>query len=108
MRHTGLEFGEDMTEFHDILKGSRRYKVNNEEVFEKAITFWNKVIQDLKEGNFTHYKMPYKLQKTSKRIPHLSSDSKEPAILIFQTGDADSKDVAEKKRTQGGALPGII
>jgi hypothetical protein len=98
MRHTGLEFGEDMTQFHDIFKGNRRYRVNNEEVFEKAITFWNKVIQDLKEGSFTHYKMPYKLQKTSKRIPRLSSDSKEAAIVIFQTGDADSKDVADKKR----------
>jgi hypothetical protein len=100
MRHTGLEFGEDMMQFHDILKGNRRYAVNNEEVFEKAITFWNKVIQDLKEGSFTHYKIPYKLQKTSKRIARfqLPSDSKAPVIVVLQTGDTDSKDLADKKR----------
>jgi hypothetical protein len=92
LRLSGVQFGEDMTEYRNIVKGSRRYDVTEVNALEVIEKFFKGILTDFEDDQFTHYKIPFKYQKTSQRIP--PPDSKEErkhiTILHLRSANIDS------------------
>jgi hypothetical protein len=92
LRLSGVQFGEDMLEYRNLVKGNRRYDINESNSMEVIEKFFDGVLTDFEENRFTHYKIPFKFQKTSQRIPPAESkdDKKETLILILRSANIDS------------------
>ena len=83
-----------MLEYKEITKGTRRYDVDDDEVLNKVRSFFEDVLYDFENKSFTHYKIPHKFQKTSKRV---RSDGKRQ-ILVLLGGTVETKQVADEAR----------
>ena len=68
MYQAGIQFGDEMGEFKEIVKGTRRYQITDDTLLEKATLFFKGLLQSLKDGSFRHYNIPHRIQKTSKRV----------------------------------------
>jgi hypothetical protein len=92
LRISGVQFGEDMMEYKDIVKGDRRYDVNQEETLEATLAFFNGVLDTFEQNTFNHYKIPYKIQKTSQRIrpPASKEERKQQRILVLRSSNVES------------------
>ena len=93
MYQAGIQFGDEMREFKEIVKGSRRYEINDEKLLEKASTFFKGLIQSLKDGTFKHYEIPHRMQKTSKRVP--ASEMKHHEMKVLFSQNVETKIIAE-------------
>ena len=94
LRVAGVQFGEEMIEYKEIIKGSRRYEVKDTVVLEKVRGFFTDVLYSFEHGSFTHYKIPHKFQKTSKRV---RKEGKQ-LILVLLGGTVETKETAEASR----------
>jgi hypothetical protein len=92
LRVAGVQFGEDMTEYRDIVKGDRRYDVSEEETLEVTTTFFNGILDSFEQQTFTHYKIPFKFQKSSQRIRPAESkeERKQTQILVLRSANVES------------------
>jgi hypothetical protein len=92
LRISGVQFGEDMMEYRDIMKGDRRYDVSQEETLEVTARFFNELLDSFEQKNFTHYKIPYKIQKSSQRIrpPESKQERKEFRVIVLRSANVDS------------------
>jgi len=96
MYQAGIQFGDEMGEFKEIVKGTRRYQITDDTLLEKATLFFKGLIQSLNDGSFTHYTIPHRVQKTSKRVPRAEMkrhDMKEIVVLFSQ--NVETKIIAE-------------
>ena len=101
MYQAGIQFGDEMGEFKEIVKGTRRYQITDDTLLEKATLFFKGLIQSLNDGSFTHYTIPHRVQKTSKRVPRAEMkrhDMKEIVVLFSQ--NVDTKIIAETHTLQ--------
>jgi hypothetical protein len=84
LRLSGVQFGEDMMEYRNIVKGSRRYDVSEVNALEVIQKFFDGLLTEFEENKFTHYKIPFKFQKTSQRIPPPESKEERKQTLVLQ------------------------
>ena len=88
LRISGVQFGEDMMEYKDIVKGNRRYDVSKDETLAVVRNFFTGILNEFDAKTFQHYKIPHKFQKKSQRIPPpYPNDSN---ILILLSANVDS------------------
>jgi hypothetical protein len=98
LRTAGVQFGEDMYEYREITKGTRRYNADDEKTLNIIRTFMTKLIDSFEDGTFTHYAIPHKFQSRSKRI-RIEQKKGPQQILVLQSGNVDKKVIAEGTRT---------
>jgi hypothetical protein len=98
LRTAGVQFGEDMYEYREITKGTRRYDADDDETLDTIRTFMTDLVTSFEEGKFTHYAIPHKFQSRSKRI-RTEKKGEKKAILVLQSGNVEKKVIAEGTRT---------
>jgi hypothetical protein len=95
LRLTGVQFGEDMTEYKNIVKGSRRYDVKDTVVLDRVRTYMTNLLNSFENNTFQHYAIPHKFQKTSKRIrPKATAAEREATsilVLLSHNVEKESK-----------------
>ena len=96
LRLTGVQFGEDMTEYKDIVKGSRRYDIKDETVLDGVRRFLTELLND----TYQHYVIPHKFQKKSKRIRPAESkaERKATSILILKSQNLEKATTSQQSR----------
>ena len=92
LRLAGVQFGEDMMEYRDIVKGNRRYDVSDEKTLNVVRGFFVGVLDAFESDRFDHYQIPHKFQKTSQRIrpAETKEERKATSILILRSANVDS------------------
>src|SRR5712672_2112908 len=92
LRMAGVQFGEDMMEYRDIMKRSRRYDLETANALPVVRDFLNGLLGSISNKTFKHYQIPFKSQKTSQRIRPAESkeERKETRILILQSKTIES------------------
>jgi hypothetical protein len=98
LRNAGVQFGEDMFEYREITKGSRRYDVDDETTLGIIRKFMTNLLNSFEDGSFTHYKIPFKYQQTSKRV-RLEPGTGPHEILVLISGHTEKKVAADAGRT---------
>jgi hypothetical protein len=109
MMHNGMAMHEDIKSVMQSIKGSRRYEIKPEDLrVERAVTFFNTVLNEMEKGTWKHYyyrrkgasKKKGDKKKTTKVV--LSDDEEEssseedekdlkPTVQTFQSKNLESK-----------------
>jgi hypothetical protein len=99
LRTAGVQFGEDMYEYKEITKGARRYEVDDDKTLGVVRSFFEELLTSFEEDTFTHYLIPHKIQKVSKRVRGPAPGEVRRKVLVLLSENTANQVSADASRT---------